>query len=205
MASMLFRGLAALASAGAPGTPHSGRKVDQQQRDVTATALATPLRQGQGRFRLVKVRWMTAACRLMQALLQDSLGKPRGEVEALTQLSRRREWFLLHTKPLAMNTENYQLLPGFPPTGRYSSAYCSLTCPPHRPLTFPVYCSTTQHLPSNPPAVILIPLLVLPIPSLMPTYIFPQYSSNQLFNLDNDGLCSRSGTTGKGRYVTHNP
>lgn len=102
IASMLFRGLAA-----APGTPHSGRKVDQQQRDVTATALATPLRQGQGRFRLVKVRWMTAACRLMQALLQDSLGKPRGEVEALTQLSRRREWFLFHTKPLAMNTEKY--------------------------------------------------------------------------------------------------
>lgn len=100
---MLFRGPAALASAGAPGTLHSGRKVDQQQRDVTATALATPLRQGQGRFRLVKVRWMTAACRLMQALLQDSLGKPRGEVEAVTQ----REWFLLHTKPLAMNTENY--------------------------------------------------------------------------------------------------
>lgn len=128
---MLFRGLAALASAGAPGTPHSGRKVDQQQRDVTATALATPLRQGQGRFRLVKVRWMTAACRLMQALLQDSLGKPRGEVEAVTQLSRRREWFLLHTKPLAMNTENHHgrsaLLTGFPPTGRYSSAYCSLT------------------------------------------------------------------------------
>lgn len=181
---MLFRGLAALASAGAPGTPHSGRKVDQQ-RDVTATALATPLRQGQGRFRLVKVRWMTAACRLMQALLQDSLGKPEGEVEEVTQLSRRGEWLLLSTSHYQYRELIIAISLLMTPTSCSPSQLPAhwalllilllLTYPPRRhPLTSPVYCSTTQHLPSNSPPVLLCLRFDLPIPSLLPTSYFSQ-------------------------------